>query len=229
MKKGFLIAGLLLLTGLTGFAQTLVLEEKGYTSPKQDYEGRDNYRHFYLSIGGISADANESFQVGGSLNFNSGFRYVNGLSKRYGMGVGLEYDYLTYRVLDPENGVLKEFDPIRENLDLHTLGLEWIHRVRLGKPASELGYFLDFGLYFAGVFNANSNADYEPFKYSGSGEVIHDDVNFVWHWHRGITARFGFNKYVIYIKYRTNRGLKSNAPFTQDIPQLSFGFQLGLH
>lgn len=230
MKKALFLT--LLVCSSSLFAQTLVLEEKAWqVKESKAFKGLDNYTHTFASLGFMAADQNTSFQVGGSYNFNFGFRYVNGLTSFYGMGVGFQYDFFSYRKGNEDEGVLSQsgLDITKESIQLDELSLEWINRIRLGKSGTRLGYFLDLGLYGARTVGATAMAEYTPNRYGGSGEISQKDLNFAYRWNYGLTARLGMHRYVIFVKYRLSESFKSNAPFSDELPELTFGFQLGLH
>ncbi len=232
MKKSIILVAFAMVTGSLS-AQTLIFEEKGWAADTTLKRGENTYTHPYFTVYGMGDYfINQNFSIGGSIGFDFGLRHIREFGNRYAMGGAFSVDIASHRVADTDLGMFKTQDNlVKENLELTHLHLEYFNRFTFGKSGDRIGNFLDLGIRGYRTVGADVFAEYDPGRYTSTAEIRAKNVNFVYRWHYGLTARLGFNKFVVTGAMRLSESLKSNAPYLTgaELPKYSLGFQIGLH
>ena len=229
--KNILLIAFILTIQINVFSQTPVLSEEvdlNKEVPKYG-QNRKNYGHFYASLGtAIGKSEGTLLEVNSwkSSYFDLGYRYKLRLFEYNAVGFQLYYNYYSYR-LEYETGIgspiiVHDKDKIRTS----NFGLGIYDRINFGKRGDHLGKYLDLGAY--GEI-ALSRIHYYKQKQS-NGEVLKAELsklNALEKLNYGVFANFGFNKFVIFGKYRLSDMITDIDKY-DEMPRLVVGLQVGM-
>ena len=232
MKKTILLIAVLLFT-LTGFSQTIIMQD---ASPMEPYEVKTNgpnlknYGHWFIGFGAVMPVGAQSDNTifGKSLLFELGYRYRYRVSNFFNTGFDVSY-YIQGNRLN-HSGMEKVYDGMvhdRANIVQNELRFSPFLRFNLTpKRGNYLGTYIDLGGYiawnFIPVFRAvdNRSSYNEELKYPRQYDPMQKRNEY------GLTGRIGRNKLIVFAHYRISDLLKnSDLP---DLPRLAVGIQFGL-
>ena len=229
MKKIFFIVSIIAFS-LHLFSQNPVLSEDvdlNIEKPKFG-ENRKHFTQFYASLGAILGKSEgDILEVNSwkSSYFDFGFRYKLRLFEYNAVGFQIYYNYNTYR-LNYETGVgfpiiVHDKDRIRTS----NFGLGIYDRINYGKRGNYLGKYIDIGAYGE---TALTRVHY--FKQEqANGEVLKAELTKLKALEKlnyGFFANIGFNKYVIFGKYRLSDMITDIDKY-DEMPRFVAGIQLG--
>lgn len=231
MKKIFIILPLFI-WGLTGFAQTIVMQNLNPMKPYQEKTQGENlkhYSHMFMGVGVVTpaGASTDDIYFGKSLTFDIGFRYRYRVSNFFHIGNDITY----YRQVNSlnRNGMHKVYDGAnhdRESIIQNEFRISPFIRFNLTpKRGNYLGTYIDLGGYvgwnFIPVFKVvdKGNSGNVKMKYTRSYDPNQNRYDY------GITARVARNKYILFATYRLSDIMKKSEH--PEIPRLSAGIQLG--
>jgi hypothetical protein len=222
---------------LSLFAQDEKIDEynrnlEDLTIPKKG-PNKSKYTHAFLAYGfiiGPSEGDSSSLKYGNSSTFSVGFRNKYRLSKIYELG--FDFSYLRTRFLPVQdssknvpNGELHD----KEMLAINSLELLVFNRFKFKNKEHSAGIFLDLGAY--------ANWNYRTVHYTrnenrkpGSKETLVKDyhLDYMTDYAYGVSARIGFNRFAIDVRYRLSEVFEGNNNYGE-FPNMTIGLQLGLH
>lgn len=226
-------------TGL--FSQDIVLE-KDVTDQYKEGNGPNmrNFRHFYIGFGGI-IDFDES--PGTAINayrsgqITFGYRYKLKLLSFYALGLDLNFKSDQYFMegddanpYDPNNPLALYTGEKRQTFTDNGIGLEIYQRINIGKRGNTLGKYLDAG--FRAQWNVTDVEElvinYNDPTYTGRQRIFNRRLQYVEDYSYGLSARIGFDHFIIYGYYRLSDIFKDsfNIP---ELPRLSVGLQYAFY
>ncbi len=245
MKK-FLFTLTTVLLFSTLQSQDIILDKnveeqyKGKTGPNMRH-----YGHFYSAFG-LVADFDEkagtAIKWWRSGQYLVGYRYKLKLLSFYALGLDLSYKRTQYFFEGIEENEVNISNPLTYNTerDKHRLinngiGLEFYHRINIGRRGNTLGKYIDTGIRgqwnFADVENIVIKVD-DPNAPSQRIRIKQRGLNYINPFSYGLTARIGFNKIIIHANYRLSDYFKDRINGSIDIdipevPRLVAGIQFG--
>lgn len=219
-----------LLFSAPAFMQTPVLSEDvdlNIEKPKFG-ENRKHYTQFYASLGAILGKSEgDILEVNSwkSSYFDFGFRYKLRLFEYNAVGFQIYYNYYSYR-LKYESGVgspiiVHDKDRIRTN----NFGLGIFDRINYGRRGDHLGKYVDIGAY--GEISYRRAQYYK--QEQTNGEVLLAELTklkAIEKLNYGVFANVGFNKFLIFGKYRLTDMISDRNQF-DEMPRLVIGLQFG--
>lgn len=243
MIRRTLIFGILTLFFIpfTLSAQDVFLKETVPADSSEDIfgPGRRHYVHPFVSTGvafGPPENDEAAIKFWGSGLFDIGVRYKLKILKRWEMGIGVKYALETFRI-EQDSGK-KIFGPVqheKEKLILNDLSGTYYNRFVFGKRGDFVGTFLDLGVYgdlslgkkqlTVDELQDPSSSGFEEIKSKRKGLTFVKDL------HYGALARLGYNRWVLFARYRLsdlfkNGGISGEYP---ELPRFRAGVQIGLH
>lgn len=231
MKKAAILLSILAL-GLTGFAQTIVLQN---TDPMEPYKVKTkgpnlkNYSQMFLSFGIVTpvGATNDDTYFGNSLVFDIGFRYRYRVSNFFNIGNDLSFYRQGNRL--NHSGMQKVYDGMvhdRETIIQNELRISPFFRFNLSPNRGNfLGTYLDLGGYlgwnFLPVFKAvdSGNSGNEKMKYTHNFDPTQNRYDY------GVTGRIARKKFLLFANYRLSDIMKKSE--YPSLPRLAAGIQLG--
>jgi len=232
MKKILSLLAILLFS-LTGFSQTIIMQDSNPMAPyevKTQGPNLKNYGQWFIGFGAVTpvGAASDNTIFGKSLLFDLGYRYRYRVSNFFNTGFDLSY-YLQGNRLN-KSGMLKVYDGLvhgRENIIQNEFRLSPFLRFNLTpKRGNFLGTYVDLGGYvawnFLPVFRAvdTRTSNNEMLKYTRQFDPMQKRYEY------GLTGRIGRNKLIVFAHYRLSDLLKNSS--LPDLPRLAAGVQFGL-
>lgn len=227
-----IVTASLLLIGLTGNAQMVLLEEEGKFDTISPSSGpnRSNFSQFYISYGIPIADVHTGAEIytGRSFDFDFGYRYKRKIGNVYALGFEIFYKVQDFNMKQDSGKIVP--DTIlhdKERLRFNNLGVGIYNRFNFGKRGDVVGNFLDIGAYGSWTYRlAHITKDELPngnkVRTHTRGLDYYEPLNY------GLVVRLGFNRFVFYGTYRLSDLFKPKHNYPE-LPFISAGIQLGLH
>jgi hypothetical protein len=200
-----------------------------------------HYVHAYINTGFMLTSSDGSggdIIYGKSHSITPGVRYKLKISEVFAVGASLNYTYNVWHLRQTDdkqipNTILYN----KEKLLNHNLGADAFFRFNLGKRTNTVGNFIDLGAYGEWSYsnarkyyiNVDLHLDPRAFDYyitTQKNLVYLEKLNY------GLTARFGYGKYIIFGRYRMTDIFTpefKEAISTTEFPRLIIGFEIGLH
>lgn len=218
--------------------------EKQYTGTKGP--NMRHYGHFYIGAGMV-ADYDEeegtAIEWWRSGQFLFGYRYKLKLLSFYAIGLDLNYKYTQYFFEGITSNPFQEENPLTHELrrDRHYLanngiGLEFYHRINIGRRGNSLGNYLDTGIRgqwnMADVEDIIIKSDDKDDPYMRT-HIINRRLNYVEPFSWGLTARIGIKKVIVYANYRLSDHFNDRLNETiaidiPEVPRLTAGIQFAI-
>ena len=231
MKKTAILLALLAL-GLTGFAQTILMQNTNPMKPyqeKKEGENLKNYSQGFIGFGVLApvGTTHDDTYFGKSFVFDLGYRYRYRVSNFIHIGNDLSYNIQTNRL--DHSGMKKVYDKMthdRETIIQNELRISPFIRFNLTpNRGNYLGTYLDLGGYFGWnflpIFRAvdkahNGNEKVKYIRNFDPNQNIYD---------YGVTGRIARNKNLLFVSYRLSDIMKNKD--LPELPRLSVGIQFG--
>ena len=205
-----------------------------------------HYYHFYMSLGAvIDVDGEEgtAVNVWPSGQYLIGYRYKLKLLSFYAIGLDLSFKRTQYalkidndRIVDLRNPLLYPFDIDRHKIVNNGLGIEFYHRINIGKRGNTLGNYLDTGIRgqwnFSNVETLLLISD-DDSDFAKRTKIKNRQLSYVEPFSYGLTARLGFNRIVVHANYRLSDYFREWLNdeieiITPELPRLIVGAQIVL-
>jgi hypothetical protein len=167
-----------------------------------------------------------------SHSFSAGYRWNRRIYGIYSAGLTASYLYDVFAIAQKQG---KKFPTTlehdKEKLQKHNLALEYYNRFTLKKEYSQLGVYLDAGLYgtlvVASRYKVQDEND-DTLFYGDTKMVIIKKVRYIEPFNYGIIARLGYNRYALTTRYRLSNWIKKSYNFPQ-LPKMSIGLEVSLY
>lgn len=214
-------------------AQTVVMKQNVLADSVKSHFGPNqrNYINGFIAFGfilGPSENQGSAIRYGCSNHFEIGLRYKLKLCNHYALGTDLSYNSHTYSI---KQATEKTFpDKVlhdKESYTDHAVELSIFQRINYGRRGNYTGNFIDMGAWGSYTFAA---VNFTKDKLE-SGNVIKTKIshlNYPEELGYGFLLRFGFNRYVIYGKYRMSNIFEKSCTYAE-LPRYVAGIQIGLH
>ena len=202
-----------------------------------------HYTHFYIGTGFVmdfDEETGTRIDWWKSNHVLFGYRYKLKLLSFYALGLDLNFMNTRYyfegrneNPLDPMNPLTYNLERDRHHLHNTGFGLEFYHRINIGRRGNTLGYYLDTGI--RGQWNMG---DVEKIiiktddknAFAGVTRIKNRKLGYVEPLSYGLTARIGFNKIILhgfyrlseYFTDRINDAVRVEIP---ELPRLTIGIQ----
>ncbi|MCF8332322.1 MAG: outer membrane beta-barrel protein [Bacteroidales bacterium] len=232
MRK-FYIIFLLLAIAMSVNAQKVLLEEdvNYFEDIPENGPNRKHYYHFYGSWGmmfGSTENNRSPIKEALSYRFDLGFRYKRKISEFYSLGYELNLGNNNFRLADENARTLpdiKHYD--KEKINLYNFGIGLYNRFNFGRRGNYIGNFMDIGAYgnwnyFSRYYYKDEVSNGEKRKFSQNNPDYMKPIQY------GIFARIGYNRYVIFGRYRLSDMINSDTQY-MDLPAYTAGIQIGFH
>lgn len=246
MKK-ILLSVLIIIASAGLYSQDILLDK----DVEDQYKGKSgpnmrHYGHFYVAFGTIT-DFDEkqgtAIEWWRSGQYMIGYRYKLKLLSFYAVGLDFSYKRNQYyfegiseNPFDIENPLTTNMERDRHRLINNGIGLELYHRINVGRRGNTLGKYLDTGI------RAQWNvADVENILIKKEDDDIpaqririkNKGLTYVMPYSYGLTARLGFNKFLVHANYRLSDYFKDEISEVNDVdipelPRLVLGIQFAL-
>lgn len=206
-----------------------------------------NMRHYgqiYVGLGVVpdfDEEEGTAIKWWRSGQFMVGYRYKLKLLSFYAIGLDFSFKTTQYFFEDRDNNPFDEMNPLTYNQerDKHQLvnngfGLEFYHRINFGRRGNTLGKYLDTGIRaqwnFANVEKILLKTDDDGVP-SKRIKIENRKLTFIEPLSYGLTARIGFNKFLIHANYRLSDYFKNKisddvAVEIPELPRLAVGLQV---
>lgn len=236
MKK-ILILLLMLDFIFAGKAQDVLLEDdvEFYEKNQKFGRNRKHYYHGYFSTGvslGATKDNKSPVKELLSNHINLGLRYKLKISDFYSLGCDIAYSIYNYRLEDDDERTFPfEKHYKKEKIDLHSVSFGLYQRfnyIGRGGRGDYIGNFLDIGVYgnwsFSNryLYKEKFNDNEQKRKFTVYSPDFINVLNY------GVLARVGYNRYVVYARYRLSELIKTDMGYS-DLPPFTVGLQIGIH
>lgn len=237
MKKiillSFIITGLIFST----FAQQVLLEEKPENLYKVSKKGknRTHYTHFYFGFGSyVDQPETDALKIVPVLSNQTslGLRYKLKFCNFYAWGLDMNWSFnRQYIKQNSTNFFPDSLSHKKEIFSYHTLGLEYYNRFNFGKRGNMIGKYLDLGVWGNWMFSPKHtfwDTYDDPLLGAQKSKIILSSLNYTTDLHWGIGARIGFNRWVVFGKYRMSELLNSKYQSQNIEPsKLVVGVEIG--
>ncbi len=233
IMRNILIILVLVLSGAAVKAQSVLMEEKVdfYENVAEKGPNRKHYTHGYGSWGILFGSGENNYIQTNPLfshYFNLGIRYKRKLGNVYSLGYEVEAGSHTFRLAEDEGRAFPDTIHFhKEKVNLYSVGLGVYNRFNFGRRGNYIGNFIDIGVY--GEWNYASRYFYKN-KY-GDGQSRKLSVynpDYINAFSYGAFMRAGYNRYVIFARYRLSEVIKSGSGYN-DLPPFTVGIQIGFH
>ena len=231
--KQIILLPLLFFCVTFGYSQSVLLEENvDYYEDTPEYgPNRKHYVHFYGSYGhllGSSKEGKSEIDPLLSSYFDLGSRYKRRFSQLFSIGYDLSLSNRNFRLAEsdarnlPNNNLLD-----KEKINVFSLGAVIYSRFNVGRRGNYIGNFLDIGVF--GGWNFSSRYyyknEYKEGQYRKYSEYNPDYVKAL---NYGVLARIGYNRYVLFARYRFSDMIDTQGNY-EDLPPFNIGVQIGFH
>jgi hypothetical protein len=230
---------LLVLTSGSISAQDLVMGQKpgADTIPPTKGPGLKKYTHLFSGTGlvvGPLEGSGASIMNHSSTDFNFGIRHKRKITGLWEAGFDVYYGLTSFKFKQDANKTFPTaVENNREKLNFNHLGLVLFNRIKFMRTGNYIGNFIDLGVYGDGEFmvkhiiiNRHPSSTH-PLR-AGYSRVAARNLEYTEAFNYGVTARLGFNRYVIFGKYRLSNMFKPEFEFPE-MPRITAGLQIGLH
>lgn len=218
MKKIILLSFILTALICSTFAQQILLEEKPenlYKVSKMG-ENRTHFTHFYFSFGSyVDQPETDALKIvpGLSNQTSLGLRYKLKFCNFYAWGLDMNWSFnRQYIKQNSANFFPDSLSHKKEIFSYNTLGLEYYNRFNFGKRGNMIGKYLDLGVWGNWMFSPKHtfwDTYDDPLLGAQKSKIILSSLNYTTDLHWGIGARIGFNRWVVFGKYRMSELLNS--------------------
>ncbi|MBP7496959.1 MAG: hypothetical protein KA792_04775 [Bacteroidales bacterium] len=195
-------------------------------------KNRLNYFHQFAGIGWIIGK-NDSKKIDlnniKSINAFYGIKYKLKINQYYAMGFSLEYDIYSYYIKKNDSVVFPDNSKNKiEKFNFNALEFTYYNRLNIKKRGNHIGNYLDIGIF--GDLNYKSK---HIKKYTDSN----DDVNykiasynygFINKYNYGLLVNIGFNRYVVFCKYRLSDLFQTPHYKYPELSRFSAGIQINI-
>ena len=237
MSRNLFFIAVFIFTYTTIHAQTIMLAQdvnKDTIIPTKG-ANRKNFTHSYIGYGFVIGKSdNEGIKTNfGSGEFIFGIRYKRKISNFYSCGFDINYNSKLYKIKQDSmkifpNNVLHT----KEKLVFHNIGLVLYNRFNFGKRGDYVGNFIDVGAYTDWGFNSQY-VTYDKYAVvnavsASNTKQIHSGLTYLNPINYGITARLGFNKFVLSASYRLSEIFETSYIYPE-LPRLILGVQLAIY
>lgn len=215
------------------FSQDVILHEF-VTEKKEKPKVGPNCRyfnHFYFSIGVNAATKNNE---AGIKTFSSGCssfgnRSILRINKYMAAGISIELNNSKFNILQTvTKNVHDSILHKKEIFYLNDIGSCAFLRLNFNRRRGiYTGNFVDIGLY--GNLNFRKQRFIEDNTDSGTIlKIWYKNISYIENLNYGLQFRLGFNRYVLFGKYRLSDIFKPEKDFSQ-LPAFSAGIEIGFH
>ncbi len=230
MKSLFTI--LLLLIAFWSYGQTVVVsEDVDELHEDTDYGmNRKHFTHVFIGLhfmAGPPENASADIRYGRSRSFEYGYRYKRRLSNTFSFGSEIISRRYAFHIkqseqkLVPDN-VIKD----REKLVFVDVGLGVYKRINFGQRGNYIGRFMDAGAYASWIFH--SRHVYFLEEDGVNIRVRKSGISYPAAFDYGVTARLGFNNWVLKGSYRMSDLFRGSAGLPE-LPRYTIGLEIGMH
>lgn len=222
---------------LLGYAQDDGLDEFG-----RDLDGmtllksgpnKDKYSHLFLSYGFLLGEPeNDSADIiyGKSSTFQIGLLFKWRMKKWLELGFDVSYHYSAFHLVQDSSKII----PNRQLHDkgkmlFNNLMLTPFLRIKLKNKYHSTGNFLDLGGYLGFTYRAvHYTIDYALVPNAHRTKIRDIRLGYNEIHTYGLMARIGFNRIIIYGKYRFSDLFKEEFSYPE-LPRIEAGLMIGLH
>ena len=188
----------------------------------------NRFTHAFFSLSSfIKTSANQAeIKYPGSLQLGVGVRTKYKIAEWYSLGYELEYRLSNFRYAASHDNL-----PFHgtDKILTHSIALSLFQRINFDKRGNFIGKFFDVGAYGELPFSkSNILIDNADTLGSGQQKIILTKLKYMNSVNYGLTARIGYNRFVIFAMYRFSDIFKSSSDRI-DLPRLNVGLQLGIH
>jgi len=188
----------------------------------------NRFTHAFFSLSSfIKTSANQAeIKYPGSLQLGVGVRTKYKIAEWYSLGYELEYRLSNFRYAASHDNL-----PFHgtDKILTHSIALSLFQRINFDKRGNFIGKFFDVGAYGELPFSkSNILIDNADTLGSGQQKIILTKLKYMNSVNYGLTARIGYNRFVIFVMYRFSDIFKSSSNRI-DLPRLNVGLQLGIH
>lgn len=242
MKK-LLIVFYITIFSFNAFSQEVLMDtssEGVYGSPVKFGPNKTHYLHSFVGLGFAASPAEgkgADILYGSSHSLEFGYRYKIKFAEFLAMGLDLSYIYQAYHIKQTDEKTIP--NPVihdKEKFKLNNINSAVFFRINYDKRGNIIGKFIDLGAY--GLFTYHVNRLYGDFSVnnavSGGDYVVvsEKNLNYFENLNYGAFARFGFEKFVVFGKYRLSNmftpDFKSYVS-TAELPRLEIGIEMSLY
>ncbi len=219
------------------FAQESLLEKEVVLPERASFGPNGKYfSHFYGGVGLVAGKpefGGADIRYGYSRNFEIGKRYKFKWSEYWSAGFDLYYKRLIFDLVQenekvfPTNRVEE-----KEQLVLRQLGTTLFIRLNFKPRGDYMGTFLDLGGFGSFAVDRRFLAwqtSPDPAYQALNSKVVYNRLEYLHPYLYGLSARLGFNRYVLTGSFRLSDLFRDNYPEYPELPRWSLGVQVGIH
>lgn len=227
-----------LLLSFTSLAQEKTLDPYGRDLDALTLNKRgpnsDKYSHLFIGFGfvtGFDLD-NSEIIYGKSGNFTLGYLFKWRLARYLESGFDVAYHRTAYHLQQDSAKTLPTPDlHDREKIVFNALQVSPFVRIKLRNRFHSNGTFVDLGGFAGWQYNVKhetveSNNNLQ--KGAGKTRIVNTNLSYTRDYSYGLLTRFGFNRFIIYGRYRITNIFNDNSNF-DDLPQYEVGLKIGIH
>lgn len=239
LSRGFVILSMVLLLPILLSAQS---EDEGLDEFGRDMDGmtllkngpnKDKYTHLFVSYGFLLGEPeNDSASIiyGKSSTFQIGLLLKWRMKKWMELGLDVSYRYAAFHLQQDSSKVIP-------NRQLHDKGKMRFNdlmvtpfvRIKLRNKYHSTGTFIDLGGFAGFTYRAvHYTIDYNLVANSHRTKMRDIRLDYNQDYSYGVMARLGFNRIIIYGKYRLSDLFKEKYGYPE-LPRIEAGLMIGLH
>lgn len=204
--------------------EKLTLKKKG---PNKDY-----YGHIYIGYGFVAGASEDSAKLvyGKSSAFSLGYLWKWRLAKWTEVGFSAGYNYQSYHLAQDSSKTVPNSElHKREKIQINSIELAPFLRIKLRNRYHSTGTFIDFGAYAGYVYRTKQQTQEKNVNpNSKSTRTVNLNLKYTEEYNYGAFARIGFNRFILYGRYRLSNLFTEECNFTE-LPNLEFGLKIGIH
>ncbi len=235
---------IVLMIALLAFSAGAVSSQTVLMAQKLDEDtGRDpfgpnqrHYVHAYASVGllfGPPDAQGGKIKVPHSLYSSLGTRYKFKIGEVYSLGLDLGLDRYSYELKQvPSKRVPDNIRHKKEEMVLNCATAAFWHRFNFGRRGNHIGSFFDLGAFGEYAFGRKHiYVDEVGVPEAKDQQVKTRGLTYVRPWQYGALMRAGYNRFVLFGKYRLSDIFKESEPgkFMPELPRFLVGLQFGFH
>lgn len=230
--RQIILLTLLVILSLASTSQNVLLKQDvlADTASSNNGPNKANYFHTYFSYGLPVAEnfTGADIIIGRSANFNFGLRYKRKISNFYALGLELFYEGNEFNLKQNNDKILLDTTQHdRERLRFNQFGIGFYNRFNFGRRGDAIGNFIDIGAYGEWVFNM-THVTKDEMPDGSKVKVKTRKLGYEEPLAYGVLVRIGFNRFVLFGKYRLSDFLKEKHGYPE-LPHINTGIQIGFH
>jgi len=233
--KSLFISCLFILFGFTQvFSQQVILRDFLSVNTEKPAKGPNSsyYSHFYGSWGiNVKMQKPETdIRPLSSYRYSLGHRHIIRLNNHIATGFNLELSANRFSIKQKEGkNVHDSILHDKEIFLINSIEGSWYLRFNFDKRrGAYIGHFLDLGAFGGYNYKRNRFIQNTTTPFNSVTKLTYRKIGYINDFQYGLFARIGFNRYVLFGRYRMSDIFETEKGFSQ-LPAWCLGIEVGFH